>query len=172
MKQMKHVKLYENFSVNEDWGSSDQTAMNKSIHKSLGEPKDFPGLDEILVAAEDAVDFYWDEWEEYKTQREDLINNAGRRYMQAYFPDLFKGFMAMFNESRIERIEEAGNTKNYMFFSNLKTIRDAADALLAMDKQYVESIIENGHGWATDHIATSKDDIEEVAGFFKNYKAD
>ena len=168
---MKHVKLFENF-LNEDWGSSDQSAMNQSIHKTLGEPKEFPGLSEILTAAEDAVDFYWDEWEEYKTQREELINDAGRKYMQAYFPDLFKGFTAMFSESRVQKIEEGGDTKNYMFFSNLKTIRDAADSLLSMDKQYVDSIIENGHGWATDHIATSKDDIEEVAGFFKNYNAE
>lgn len=60
--------------------------------------------------------------------------------------------------------------KNYMFFSNLETIKNAVDSLLSMDKKQVDKILENGHAWATDHIATSKDDIEEVANFLKNYK--
>jgi hypothetical protein len=172
---MKHVKLYENFKVNEDWGSSDQTAMNQSMHKSLGEPKEFPGLDQILSAAEEAVDFYWDEWPEYQTQREELINDAGRRYMRAYFPVLFKGFTEMFSESLKEshtqswELKDVSKLKNYMFFQNLIIIRDAAQDILAMDRQYVDSILDNGHGWATDHVSTSKDDIEEVAGFLKNY---
>jgi hypothetical protein len=92
------VKTFASF-INEDWGSSDQSAMNKSIHKDLGNPKTFPGLDKMLSAAEDAVDFYWDEWPEYKKDREELINKAGRTYMRAYFPDLFKGFTMMFSES-------------------------------------------------------------------------
>ena len=63
-----------------------------------------------------------------------------------------------------------GEEKNYMFFSNLETIKNAVDSLLSMDKKQVDKILENGHAWATDHIATSKDDIEEVANFLKNYK--
>ena len=92
------LRTFENF-IQEDWGSSDQSAMNKSIHKDLGNPSKFPGLDQILNAAGDAVDFYWDEWPEYKKDREELVNKAGRAYMRSYFPDLFKGFTAMFAES-------------------------------------------------------------------------
>ena len=43
----------------------------------------------------------------------------------------------------------------YMFFDNLKTIKAEIDALLQMD-------------WAGDHIATSTDDIQEVAEFLRN----
>ena len=37
--------------------------MNQSMHKDLGEPEEFPGLSQIMDAAESAVDFYWDDWE-------------------------------------------------------------------------------------------------------------
>lgn len=52
--------------------------------------------------------------------------------------------------------------KNYMFFSNLKVIKDRVEALLSMDPTVVDEMLENGHDWASDHIATSKDDVEEV----------
>ena len=32
----------------------------------------------------------------------------------------------------------------------------------------VDTVLKNGHGWATDHIATSKDDVEEVYNFLKS----
>jgi hypothetical protein len=57
-------------------------------------------------------------------------------------------------------------SSNYMFFQNLKTIKMAVDKLLAMDKNMVDSVLLNGHDWAADHIATSKDDVEEVYSFF------
>lgn len=60
--------------------------------------------------------------------------------------------------------------KNYMFFQNLKTIKSCVDEMLAMDPMEVDSILDNGHDWASDHIATSKDDVEEVCGFLKNRK--
>ena len=57
---------------------------------------------------------------------------------------------------------------HYMFMSNLKTMRKHIDTMLQMDPQQVEQLLNNGHDWAADHIATSKDDIEEVAGFLSN----
>ena len=49
--------------LNEDWGGSDQYAMNQSIHKDLGSPITFPSpfSSEFESAVEDAVDFYWSE---------------------------------------------------------------------------------------------------------------
>jgi len=54
---------------------------------------------------------------------------------------------------------------NYMFFQNLKTIKQMVDELLKLDEKMVDAILSNGHDWAEDHIATSKDDIEEVHNF-------
>lgn len=60
---------------------------------------------------------------------------------------------------------------NYMFFSNLQQIHRMAEEILTMDKSSVDEILTNGHAWAVDHIATSKDDIEEVCNFLKNEKS-
>lgn len=62
--------------------------------------------------------------------------------------------------------------QNYMFFQHLMTIKDAIEDLLQMDREKVDAILTNGHGWANDHISTSVDDIEEVYHFLKNSIAD
>lgn len=59
---------------------------------------------------------------------------------------------------------------NYMFFGNLKTIKRHIDAMLEMDPQMIDSILSDGHGWAVDHIASSLDDIQEVANFLMSAK--
>lgn len=61
-----------------------------------------------------------------------------------------------------------GELENYMFVGNLQIIKRAVDMLLQMDPSEVDAILQDGHNWAADHIATSKDDIEEVAGFLIN----
>ena len=78
----------------------------------------------------------------------------------------------------MKRLDECGcnpemdysNTDNYMFFQNLKTIKKMVDAMLQLDPKQVDQILSKGHGWAADHIATSKDDVEEVGGFLMNSK--
>jgi len=59
---------------------------------------------------------------------------------------------------------------NYMFFQNLKTIRDAVDEMLSLDPAMVDMVLSDGHDWANDHIATSKDDVEEVYNFLMTKK--
>ena len=60
---------------------------------------------------------------------------------------------------------EAGN---YMFFGNLKIIKKYVDAMLQMNPDQVQEILSNGHDWAADHVATSKDDVQEVGDFLMN----
>ena len=64
--------------------------------------------------------------------------------------------------------ENHGETKNYMFFANISNIKRMCEEMLEMDTSMVDSTLTNGHGWALDHIATSKDDVEEVYGFLKS----
>lgn len=59
----------------------------------------------------------------------------------------------------------------YMFFQNLKQIKNQCDELLSMDSNQIDNVLKSGHDWASDHISTSKDDIEEVYNFFKYGKA-
>jgi len=73
----------------------------------------------------------------------------------------------MSNESN--SLKEHGETSNYMFFGNLKTIKRLVDEMLEMDESKVDAMLLNGHNWAVDHIATSKDDVEEVFNFLAGH---
>ena len=59
-------------------------------------------------------------------------------------------------------------TSRYMFFSNLQQMRRQCDLLLDLDQEMVESILENGHDWAQDHIAESKNNMDQVFDFLMN----
>ena len=50
--------------------------------------------------------------------------------------------------------------ENYMFFQNLRDMRDNIEDILSMEESEVDNTLSNGHDWASDHIATSKDDVE------------
>jgi len=56
----------------------------------------------------------------------------------------------------------------YMFFSNLEQIRRQCGLLLDLDKEMVESILDNGHDWAQDHIAEAKNNLDQVFDFLMN----
>jgi hypothetical protein len=66
-------------------------------------------------------------------------------------------------------IQEADHDNDrYMFFSNLEQIKRQADMLLDMDKEVLHQIIENGHDWAQDHVATAKENMDLIFDFFMN----
>jgi hypothetical protein len=60
-----------------------------------------------------------------------------------------------------------GESMNYMFWQNLKTIHHASGKLLEMNQQQIDEMCANGHAWAVDHISSSADDMEEVYHFFE-----
>lgn len=68
---------------------------------------------------------------------------------------------------KIKENTEGGESKNYMFWQNLKTIHHASGELLEMNQQQIDDMCANGHAWAVDHISSSADDIEEVYHFFE-----
>jgi hypothetical protein len=59
-------------------------------------------------------------------------------------------------------------SNRYMFFSNLEQMRRQCDLLLDFDPDMVESILENGHDWAQDHIAEAKNNMDQVFDFLMN----
>ena len=61
-----------------------------------------------------------------------------------------------------------GGQQHYMFFANLTSIKHYIEEILKMDPAAVDKYLKNGHDWAADHIATSKDDIQEVADWIRN----
>jgi hypothetical protein len=60
------------------------------------------------------------------------------------------------------------HSSRYMFFSNLEQIRRQCDLLLDLDHNMIESILENGHDWAQDHIAEAKNNMDQVFDFLMN----
>ena len=64
-------------------------------------------------------------------------------------------------------IKEQENDR-YMFFSNLEQIHRQTGLMLEMDENELHEILENGHDWAQDHIATAKESIDQVFDFFMN----
>jgi len=70
----------------------------------------------------------------------------------------------------LKGLKEHQETDNYMFFANVQNICNFCQEILSMDKNEVDKILSDGHGWATDHIATSKDDVEEVVNFLRTHK--
>lgn len=67
-------------------------------------------------------------------------------------------------------INENEDIKNYMFFTNLQTIKRLVDDMLTMDESEIDKQLTNGHDWASDHMSTSKDDIEEIYNFLRGNK--
>ena len=60
------------------------------------------------------------------------------------------------------------NSQRYMFFSNLEQMRRQCDILLDFDRNMVESILDNGHDWAQDHISEAKNNMDQVFDFMMN----
>ena len=68
----------------------------------------------------------------------------------------------------VNKVLEEQRSDRYMFFSNLQQIRRQMDIMLEMDPAMIEDVLENGHDWAQDHIATAKESIDQVFDFFMN----
>jgi hypothetical protein len=64
--------------------------------------------------------------------------------------------------------EQDVKNDRYMFFSNLEQIHRQTGMMLEMDENELYEILENGHDWAQDHIATAKESIDQVFDFFMN----
>ena len=67
-------------------------------------------------------------------------------------------------------LNESIRMENYMFFQNLKEIKENIETIMEMDQYEIDRILSDGHDWASEHMATAKDDIEEVTSFLKHRK--
>jgi len=118
---------YESFmteaqKVNE-WGSSDQSIFLDAMHKDAGKPKKMPSPfdSKLRQAAEDAVDFYWEDWDEYKSDRDGLVDDAVRSYLRKYFKKDFDMMVKMFEPMK-ESLSEASKVYEEAVLEN--AVRD------------------------------------------------
>jgi hypothetical protein len=70
----------------------------------------------------------------------------------------------------LKGLKEHQETQNYMFFGNLQTMKRLIDKMLEMDESKIDEVLKE-HNWALDHIATSKDDVEEVFNFLAGHES-
>jgi hypothetical protein len=72
----------------------------------------------------------------------------------------------------VELEEGEGEGSRYMFFSNLEQIKNQAEKLLSLDHDRIEAMLNSGHDWAADHIATSKETLDHAFDFITNEMED
>jgi hypothetical protein len=84
--------------------------------------------------------------------------------------DLIKLVKKVLSEQPVDNSPELNNdmTDRYMFFSNLEQIHRQTGLLLEQNKEEIHDILEGGHDWAQDHIATAKESIDQVFDFLMN----
>lgn len=75
-------------------------------------------------------------------------------------------------EAKTEGNHEGREKSHYMFFQNLASIKHYIEEIYKMNPDDIDALLSNGHDWAADHIATSKDDIQEVAEWIRNEMED
>jgi len=72
----------------------------------------------------------------------------------------------------IKKVLEEQTSDRYMFFSNLEQMRRQCDILLSKNRDEIDSILDNGHDWAQDHIAEAKNNMDQVFDFLMNETSD
>lgn len=64
--------------------------------------------------------------------------------------------------------EFESNHNNYMFFQNLKILKDISDEILNMNQEEIDKLIDEKHDWIEDHVSTAKESVSQVYDFLKN----
>ena len=72
---------------------------------------------------------------------------------------------------KVKRFNENQDNENYMFFSNLKTMKRLVDMLLEMDENKIDDILKE-HDWASDHISVATENLEQVFDFLEGMEGE
>lgn len=70
-----------------------------------------------------------------------------------------------FRQDRL--LESYEHLKNYMFFSNLETIKRKIDQILSKDFKEIDTILDE-HDWAGNHVAVATENINQVCDFLSS----
>ena len=155
---MDNIRKFENFSTNEAKGDKwikdaikNPGSLRKSLKKKEGEKITKSEIDSELQALKGK------DKDKSKKGVQGLSKKDLSKYRKLNLAKTLKG------------LKEHQETQNYMFFDSLQTIKRLVDEMIEMDESKVDAILSDGHNWALDHIATSKDDIEEVFNFLASH---
>ena len=110
------------------------------MHKEMGNPKKMPSPfdDKLRSVAADNVDHYWDDWDEYDTDREGLIDNAVRHYLRAFFKKDFEMLTRMFASNDIAEGLLEGTMGEIHALAN--SAKDLGEFVKKFFKEYGEKV--------------------------------
>ena len=157
---------------NDDFGDSDESGDDFGGDLGGDEPSDEEDLQEFSIYEGEMGNLFLDKPkknEMFQPGSNDILDEDGgcwTGYKRKAGTEKFaKGSCVKIDENH--EAMEGGESLNYMFWQNLKTIHHASGELLEMNQQQIDEMCANGHAWAVDHIGSSADDIEEVYHFFE-----
>jgi hypothetical protein len=148
---MENIKDFNSFNEKKNW-IKDAISNKGSLKKSLGKDKD-----EKITKTEI-------EKELSKLKAKDKDKNKPGTQLDKKDATKKRRLELAKTLSKLKAVKEGHEEENYMFFSNLETIKRLVDKLLEMDKAEIDIMLKE-HDWASDHVTSSKDDIEEVFNF-------
>jgi len=154
---MENIKNFENFSTNEkkkDKWTKDAIKKPGSLRKSLNKKEG-----EKITKGEIDTELQALKGKDKDPKKKGVQGLKGK--------DLSK-FRKLNLARTLKSMKEHQETQNYMFFGNLQTMKRLIDEMLEMDESKIDEILKE-HNWALDHIATSKDDVEEVFNFLAGH---
>lgn len=190
MKRMKHIQLFEDFA-NEKRGLWANIHAKRKRGEAPAKPGDkgYPSQNALKAAQANEMassDIHYREimdlyhsgsFAKKKVGSVVCKNpNATQKQIEAELSD--SGY-----EDMIEFIEALGikesyyvkkrapresheDLQNYMFFSNLESIKRKCESILAMDFKAIDEMLNaGGHDWAADHITVAKENIDQVENF-------
>jgi hypothetical protein len=152
---MKHVKLFEDFANEKDglWAAQANEMASSDVHyKEIMDlyhsgPFAKKKVGAVVCKNPNAT----------QKQIEDELSDADYEDMIEFIDAL--GIKEDVNESHED-------LQNYMFFSNLETIKRKCESILAMDFKAIDEMLNaGGHDWAADHITVAKENIDQVENF-------
>lgn len=71
-------------------------------------------------------------------------------------------------DNKVE-FESPSETTSYMFFGNLESIERQVSEMNEWDQEKINSLLNDGHNWAEDHISKSKEIISHVFDFMMGH---
>jgi len=164
--------------LNEDMALSNQELKAKSeitgksimnIYNMMSEIDDMDSIQEIgfIISNKD-----WSNRDEFSTKQKIYREIQKHIDDKAMVNDLNTLFGTTVGDSIIFRSTNRSlnevELENYMFFSNLKQMKRQIEMMMEMDPVMVDSILQNGHDWADDHISEAKNNMDQVFDFLKN----
>jgi len=152
---MKNLKSFDSFNEDKKWiqdAIKKPGSLRKSLHKKRGE---------TITSTE-----INDEISKLKAKDKD----PKKKGIQGLSKNDLSKFRKLNLAKSLKELKESENTNNYMFFQNLNTMKEQIEEILTWEPSEIDEVLTNGHAWAVDHIATSKDDVSEVYEFLSNLK--